>query len=493
MKKTNILVKTVLVSTMTALFATAFTACENLQGSLSSSMQAELNEQTGTASYDYKTWYYNGYSGEDMTSVGAQTLCVNFGQKVYLKSVNPSGKFVITYTDSDGDTATKSITSLGGGFSPDCTSYYLDMSPITRLLDGVTTSATVDIKMSGFYCAEGEQTDRPIAAFVLSALQVRPLFTATKFDFSTVDFSTSSSFEIPFTGSLTLNEEGSSVIGSDSSGKDYEFSVSVKDKSLVLNPKFSEAPADKTLIKAELKGICAEGAGEPYKKTMTLNFIKHLIAIDGLEDANWTSSYTLSIADESGDTAAEGADGNIYTTDCDITKLAVTNDEDNLYLGIWGSLNSTWSDGFAFMISKDHSSDIAYATGKEKFNFADSVTFGRESLAHGKPDFYMYHKPQSNEVGAWVESDTTTAAAVTVDAAANSSSSFMEYAIPMTELAKAGIVIGDEVHVAAIFSAHWDTGIFASDVIPDAVASTLSENHGSIVLNFQNGFSYTVK
>ena len=137
------------------------------------------------------------------------------------------------------------------------------MSPVTRLLDGVTSSATVDIKMSGFYCAEGEQTDRPIAAFELSGLQVRPLFTATKFDFSTVDFGTSSSFEIPFAGSLTLNEEGSSVTGSDSSGKSYEFSVSVKDKSLVLNPKFSEAPADKTVIKAELKGICAEGAGEP--------------------------------------------------------------------------------------------------------------------------------------------------------------------------------------------------------------------------------------
>ena len=58
---------------------------------------------------------------------------------------------------------------------------------------------------------------------------------------------------------------------------------------------------------------------------------------------------------------------------------------------------------------------------------------------------------------------------------------------------KVQIAVGDEVHIAAIFSAHWDAGIFASDVVPDAVASTLSENHGSIVLNFQNGFSYTVK
>ena len=69
----------------------------------------------------------------------------------------------------------------------------------------------------------------------------------------------------------------------------------------------------------------------------------------------------------------------------------------------------------------------------------------------------------------------------------------MEYAIPLTELASAGISAGATVYLAGIFSAHWDAGIFAADIIPDSAAATLNESHSSVTFNFQNALKYTIK
>ena len=44
----------------------SFTGCEFLQGTLSSVQQEKLLEATGFPKYEYKVWYYNGISGEDM-------------------------------------------------------------------------------------------------------------------------------------------------------------------------------------------------------------------------------------------------------------------------------------------------------------------------------------------------------------------------------------------------------------------------------------------
>ena len=93
------------LSTVLIIFTVLFTGCEFLQNTLSTSQQEKLLEATGSPSYNYKVWYYNGISGEDMNRAAdsssdeyfAQTLKVDFGQKVALSSYAPSGKMVINY------------------------------------------------------------------------------------------------------------------------------------------------------------------------------------------------------------------------------------------------------------------------------------------------------------------------------------------------------------------------------------------------------------
>ena len=291
-----------------------FTGCEFLQGTLSSVQKEKLILETGSPSYDYKVWYYNGYSGEDMSLISDsssnnyanQSLCINFGQKVCLNSVTPSGKMVISYTDSQGDAASKTISSLNGKFSKDYKSYYLDMSPVTKLLAGSTNSATVDIKMSGFICAEGNQSGRPVSAFEFSGLSIRPLYNNLTYDFSTVGFNSQAKFKIPLRANISIKDGSYDFTVEDSSSNEYTFTVSSDKNEIFLTPKFSTKPADGTNLTLTLNNILADGCGDSYSKSFDITFRKNLIVIDGLEDSNWTSSYSVFAEDESGDTAAEG-------------------------------------------------------------------------------------------------------------------------------------------------------------------------------------------
>ena len=62
----------------------------------------------------------------------------------------------------------------------------------------------------------------------------------------------------------------------------------------------------------------------------------------------------------------------------------------------------------------------------------------------------------------------------------------------MTDLAKADISAGDTIYVAAVYSAHWDNGNAAADVVPDSCA-TLTANHDSVIFNMKKALSYTVQ
>ncbi len=498
MKKTKILQK----SLFTLFIPLLFSGCQFLQGTLGSSQNKALKEETGYPSYAYKTWYYNGQSGEDMTSSAdsssdeyyAQTMCINFGQKAALQSLNPSGKMTVNYTDSEGYSISKSITELRGRFSSDFTSYYLDMSPVVKLIDGQTSSAAVDIKMSGFVCAQGEQKGRAITAFEYSGLQVRPLYNSYSYDFSTANFSPATTFSIPLRAPVTIKNGSYELTAKDTSLNEYTFTVSAGESQLYLNPLFTTEPADGTSLILTLNNILAPGSQDAYTKDFTVTFRKNLLVIDGIEDAAWQSSSVVGVADSSSDSVACGDDGVMYSTSADITNLSVANDDQYLYLSIKGSLTSTWSDGFVIMISKDHSSDAAYTAGKNYFDLCDTVNFGRDSLAHGKPDIYLYHKPQDSLLGAWVENgDSADDISSSVLSAADSSDTFIEYALPLSELEKAGIESSQTIYIAAFFSAHWGAGNFASDVVPDSAASSISEKHNSIIINFQKALAYSVK
>ena len=124
---------------------------------------------------------------------------------------------VINYTDSDGNIITKTINSISGRLSKDYKAFYVDMSPVTKLIDGAVTSATVDLKLSGFVSSSEKQNGRPVKAFELSSLQVRPLYSTLSLDYSTVGFSTQSKILIPVKGAFSLAEGAYKLTAKDSS------------------------------------------------------------------------------------------------------------------------------------------------------------------------------------------------------------------------------------------------------------------------------------
>ncbi len=470
--------------------------CDFLQGTLSSSMSEKLAEETGSPSYAYKSWYYNGTSSEDMSSIGdssstdhiVQSLQIDFGKKVAVKSL--SGSLTVYYTDSDGNDFTKVISSVSGRLSSDYTSFLLDMSPVIKLFDTETVAsgtASVDIKLGGFVCAEGDQKGRSLSTFELSKLQIKPLYNSVAYTYSTSGYDKDTTkFLIPLNADVSLDDI--SVAASDTDSNTYDFNVSIDGTNLYLIPDFDSAPSNGTVMTLAFSGILPEGAGDSYEKEITATFIDSLIVIDGIEDANYTSSYAVSASDASDDSITDS-----YAGASDLTEMYVANDADYFYVALKGALTVEWYDGLVVMISKDHTYDASSAaeSGKEGYGFADTVSYGRESLAHGKPDFYLFDREYDGTVKAYVEdsgADTALDISSYIEKSDLTDDSFIEFAIPLTQLAEAGIVPGDTVYVIGGFSAHWDEGVFFSDAIPDAVSFNTS--HSSATVNFQNGLEF---
>ncbi|MBB5219285.1 hypothetical protein DYE49_10355 [Treponema rectale] len=468
-----------------------FTGCDSLQSSLSEEMQAKLDEETGVPSYSEKAWYYNGVAGEDVSDIDGQTLLVTFGKKTAANSV--TGKIVLTYSDETGTEVTKTFSSVSGYFTSDFTGYRLNMSPVTALLDGEeipSGTAKVSVSLGGFVCAEGKQNGRALSAFEAKNINVKPLFSKESFSYSTAGFSTSSKFAVTCNAPVSV-AEGVTAVGVDSSSNTYRFNVTADENTVYLSPDFASAPADGTEMTITLSGILADGCGDTYSKKISASFSENLIAVDGIKDDNWLSENAVYVSDAS-------SDGSAFTWDAnsgDFTGLYVLNDDNYLYVALEGSFATTWSDGLAVMISYDHSSDAAYSSGSSVFALADTVAYGRETLMHGKPDIYLYHKPQSDEFGAWVENassaDEISSAVKYSPDGDTASAEFIEYAIPLSSIASAGIEKGKTVHIIAASSLHWSAGVAAGDVVPDACAG-FNDKHNSVTINFQNALEYTL-
>lgn len=498
--------------TLLLIVSFVFCSCEFLQSTLSSSMANELQEEIGIASISSKVWYYNGISGEDMSEVSskssnnyyAQSLKIDFSKKVYLKSL--SGNIEFIYKDKNADSVTKSFNSPQGKFINGGSAFLLDLSEVIKLFDSTAIPSgegLINLKLSGFVCAEGNQKGRSLPAVEFKNIKINPLYNSTEIYFSTIGFSTSSKFEIPLNSEISLENGSYSLVGKDLSLNEYKFTVSLSDekKSIFLTPEFSVKPNDQTLVNISLNGILPVGEGDSYTKDFKLTFIKNLVVLDNKKDDFYISnSLVASCADLSGDSKAAGDDGEMYDAPSDFTALYVANDSEYLYVALEGKFSLDWQNGLAFMISKDHSYSTYDEVGQNNFKIADTVSFGATNRKHGLPDFYLYHQPQNSKIAAWVEdaSDaenltyTEISSGIETGSSSWTSGTFAEYAIPISDLAKAGISTGDEIHLMAVFSAHWDAGIFAADVIPDDCVS-LNSNHNSATFNFQKALSYTIQ
>ena len=114
------------------------------------------------------------------------SLLVNFAKKVALQNENPSGYIELSYVDSDGISATKKIPSITGSFTEDFTAYKVNMANVLSYFDTKTIPsgvASMEIKISGFVCAEGNQNGRSIPALV-HKMTIMPLYSSYDVDFS---------------------------------------------------------------------------------------------------------------------------------------------------------------------------------------------------------------------------------------------------------------------------------------------------------------------
>ena len=474
-------------------------SCEQLQGLLSSEMEKVVSESTGKASIASKYWYYNGTKDTDMTKsieVGTDyyesaSLLVTFGKKVALQNTNPAGSIELTYTGNDGLIATKTIPEITGSFTSDFTGYKVNMAPILTYFDTETIpsgTASMEIKISGFVCAEGSQNGRTIPTLI-HKMTIMPLFSNYDVNFSTCWYK-----EGDYVG-FQLNGNASVPAKSLVSQEGLQFAISSKESEIIFTPEENlfEREGNATFY---LENILPETCGDAYSREITLNFVKDAIVIDGKEDLNYRGDRATCIQDDAGDQNAFASLGYDVSANADITQVSVVNDTNNLYVGVVGNLSFTWNDGLVLMIAK---------AGAKKVDMALYSAASTESLKRGsdKPFAYLYHKPgnENSGSGKWAvySSSTGTTKEITENCDANpkgwtetTTGTFLEYALPLADL---GLSAEDTISIIACASLHWDDGNAVCDIVPNdgLTEKYTNTDKTEVMYDFSKGLQYIIQ
>ena len=224
-------------------------SCEQLQSTLSSEQSADMLEETGSAVINGSTWYYDGISTTDFSNTTGATLAISFTKKVEMagtRTINDdgtytydyelSGSITANYTSTSGQSSTVSYkvsegniildstsdpftTISAGSLSADGKTFRLDMTPVCALLDAETTSGntidSLEIKLTGFVCAEGEQKGRSLAA-LSQKISVKPFYDDATITegvlFSTASSTAGKYVTIPTNGSVRSTRAVSATI-----------------------------------------------------------------------------------------------------------------------------------------------------------------------------------------------------------------------------------------------------------------------------------------
>lgn len=469
-------------------------SCEQLQGLLSSEMEKAVSESTGKASIASKYWYYNGTKDTDMTKsieVGTDcyesaSLLVSFGKKVALQNANPSGYIVLTYTDAEGLIATKTIPNLTGTFTEDFTGFKVSMVPVLSYFDTVTIpsgTASMEIKISGFVCAEGKQSGRALAALV-HTMTIMPLFPDFEIDFSTCWYKSGDYVALPLNGEITVPEK----IITTKDGSRFTLAAGKSEIKLTPIENIFGKSGSTSFI---LQDILPLTAGDSYEQEITVNFVKNAIVMDGKEDLNYSVERAVFTEDVAGDQNAFAELGYDVTGNADITKLSVVNDDTYLYIGVSGNLAITWNDGLVVMIAKEGQSQVT----RDMYRAAEKESL--KPLVAQIPFAYLYHKPgnENTGTGKWgaytslndITSNCRVSPAGWTDSATGT---FLEYAFPLADL---GLSKDDVISVAALASLHWDDGVALCDIVPDSVLYKENLNRTEVMYDFSKGLQFTVK
>ncbi|MBR1402861.1 MAG: hypothetical protein IJ558_01645 [Treponema sp.] len=493
-------------------------SCEQLQSTLSSEQSADMLEETGSAVINGSTWYYDGISTTDFSNTTGATLAISFTKKVEMagtRTINDdgtytydyelSGSITANYTSTSGQSSTVSYkvsegniildstsdpftTISAGSLSADGKTFRLDMTPVCALLDAETTSGntidSLEIKLTGFVCAEGEQKGRSLAA-LSQKISVKPFYDDATITegvlFSTASSTAGKYVTIPTNGSVSL-----------ASGAGFEFSSSDSDASGLTASDFTLEASDEgitLLCNKDLKdkeftgtftisGFVPELNASSYTRTFTVNFTPQYVTLDGsLDEEAWTVdsvSATDSYADPAG---------------YDLTKISVTNDSANLYIAVEGDFAFNAGDRIVVMI--DNAS--ATATGKSSSDGDYNTYYGPATNAtFSSVDFFLSHILATPEMQDyyWISSSGRTDVSTS---AKTSSASVIEYKIPFSSIANAAA--GNTLKIFVTTTSYaWTTinEMTLQDCIPQA-AATVTDGGQTLAVDFANAFSYTVK
>ncbi len=490
-------------------------SCSQLQGTLSSKMQSDLEQETGKASISVKAWFYNGSSQDDMSlyctklsdNYFDQSLLIDFGKRVTLTSL--SGSIELHYRDEDGFECTKTITSLSGTFVNSNTSFALDMSDVMKLFntqDIPTGTAYINLKCSGFKCDEGPQKGRSIGNLEVDNIQIKPLYETKSVDFSTIGYTEDSFIEFDTNSSLSLEAENYIVTGKCTNGNTYLFAVTSDNKTILIKPQNVDVSSlDGESVTLYLTGIKPVTCGHSYDTDLTVNFSKYAVIIDGKKDSNFASGKNAIVAIDSESDQDAFASYNYASIQslCDIHEVSVTSDDEYLYIGVSGDIVVTWNDALVIQISNG---SVTGGSGAKVEGFAscdtESYAAGQGSRAAVRPNVYIVHQPGLNNTGtgslrasAYVQRENTDISSLIKYSPEgwrdDQSISFVEYAIPLGS--DTGLSKGDSVKIIAGASLQWSDGKALVDVCPDTGVQYGDTNHTNVKYNFSNALEYLIK
>lgn len=495
--------------------------CDQLQDSLSSEQKAEMDEDIGYAYLDGNVWYYDGISTTDFSSTTGASLAVHFTKKVemagtkkledngtYTYSYELSGSFSANYTTTTGQSASV-VTKITGGkvvldtsdettnisagtLSADGKTFRLDMTPVCKLLDAATASGneldSVEIKLKGFVCAEGDQKGRSLPAFG-KIIKVKPFYEdATITDgvtFSTVSSTAGKYITIPTNGAVSFADGAMVAFATD----DDSISLTSNNFSVVTSGSTLSVLCDTDLInkdfvgKLTISGFVPELNASSYTRTFTVNIKPELITLDGVLDEDiWTDAAT---------SENSYANPSAYN----LTELLVTNDDTCLYIAVKGGLSFNTNDRIILMIDNTSSSE----TGKSSSDSSYNNFYGPATNAtFSGVDFFLCHILTDNDAKFEMQDYYWIAAAPgrtdgVETSATSTSESVIEYKIPLSIIASAAT--GNTLKVFVTTTSYaWTTinETTLQDCIPSA-AATVSDGGQTLSIDFANALEYTVK
>lgn len=494
-----------------------FFGCDQLQDSLSESKQEDVDEDTGYAYLDGKTWYYDGISSTDFSSTDGAMLAVKFTRKAAMTGTKSStvenngtitttydyslsGSITANFTNTSGQTSTV-VTKISGNkitlgdstldagtLSADGKTFRLNMAPVCKLLDAQTAQgnslSSVEVSLSGFECAEGDQNGRNIPVFDKS-FSVRPFYDDETITggvtFSTVSSTAGKSITIPTNGTVSLSDDATLAFSTEDSSVSLtsdDFALGTSDAGLTITCK-SDLKNLEFIGKFTVSGFIPALNASSYTRTFTVNFSPIIVTVDGnLDETVWT-------------TAASSAESLAAPSGYNLSNLLVTNDGRNLYVAIKGALSFNSGDRIILMIDDTSSSE----TGKSSSDSSYNSYYGPATNAtFSGVDFYLCHMLYTSEMQDYYWVGAAPGRTDGVETSASSASeSVIEYKIPLSLITSAGAKTGDNLKIFVTTTSYaWTTTneMTLQDCIPSGAVSGSGQ---TVTFDFANALDYTVK